>query len=402
MKRIRLFALCTLFAFTSAFLWAQEEEAKEEKAGYQFTVIKELPSTPVKNQYKSGTCWSFSGVALLETELLRMGKDTFDLSEMFIVRKSYEEKGKKYLRFHGKTNFAGGGGFSDVIMTLEEYGAIPDEVYSGLVIGEDKHVHGEMDEVLNAYVDAVLKNKNRKLSPVWMTGFNGILDAYLGEVPETFTYKGIEYTPESYAAVLGLNPEDYIELGSYTHHPFYKPFILEIPDNWMHSLVYNLPLDELMEIFDYAINNGYSVAWAADISERGFSWKDGVAIVPEDNIEDLSGTEKERWEKLTEKERNKALYSFEEPGPEKKITQEMRQEAFDNFETTDDHGMLITGIAKDQNDNKYYIVKNSWGTTDHKYDGYFYTSEPFTRYKTISIMVHKDAIPKHLRKKLGL
>lgn len=402
MKKFTIVLLALAFILSWSSIHAQEEEKKEEKKGYVFTTIKEVPSSPVKNQYRSGTCWSFSGIAMLESELLRMGKDTFDLSEMYVVRKSYEEKGDKYVRFHGKTNFSGGGGFSDVIMTLDTYGAIPEEAYSGLVIGEDNHIHGEMDAILNAHVDAVIKNRNRKLTPVWKEGYNGLLDAYLGEVPETFTYYGEEYTPESFADMLGLNPDDYVELTSYTHHPFYETFILEIPDNWMHSLVYNLPIDELMEVVDNAIEEGYSVAWASDVSEKGFSWKDGVAIVPEANTEDLTGTEKERWEKLTPEERKKALYSFEEPGPEKQITQEMRQEAFDNYETTDDHGMLITGIAEDQDGDKYYIVKNSWGTSDHIYDGYFYASKPFVEYKTMSVMVNKEAIPKGLRKKLGL
>ncbi len=401
MKKMRL-----LFAFLSLLFvangsWAQEEET-DEPEGYIFTTIEETPYTPVKNQYKSGTCWSFSGIGLLESEILRMGKDTFDLSEMFVVRKAYEAKADRYVRFHGKVNFSGGGGFSDVIMVLEEYGAIPESAYAGKVIGEEKHVHGEMDAVLKAYVEAVIKNRNKKLTPVWDEGLNGILDAYLGEVPETFEYEGTEYTPEAFADMLGLDPGNYVELTSYTHHPFYEKFILEIPDNWMHSYVYNLPLDELMEVMDNALENDYAIAWAADVSDRGFGWSKGVAIVPDENVEDLTGTEKERWEDLTAKERQKALYGFEGPRPEKEITQEMRQEAFDNYQTTDDHGMLITGIAEDQEGNKYYIVKNSWGVGEHIHAGWFYASDPFVQLKTMSIMVHKNSIPKKIRKELGI
>ena len=380
-----------------------EKDKKDEKIeAYVFTTIGEVPSTPVKNQYRSGTCWSFSGLGLIESDLLREGKDPVDLSEMFVVRNCYSDKAKKYVRFHGNLNFAGGGGFSDVIYVLDNYGIVPEEVYDGKEIGEENHVHGEMDIILKTYTDAVIKNKNKKISPVWHNGFNGILDAYLGEYPETFTYEGIEYTPKSYAESLGINPDDYVELTSYTHHPFYEAFIMEIPDNWMYNETYNLPIDELMEVFNNAIEEGYPIAWGADVSEKGFSWKNGVAIVPEEDLTDLQGTEKEKWEKLTAKEKKKSLYSFEKPVKEKEITQEMRQEAFDNYQTTDDHGMVITGMAEDQNGNLYYIVKNSWGTDNHIYDGYFYASEPFVKYKTMNIMVNKNAIPKKIRKKLDI
>ena len=404
MKMIKIILLLLAFVLGSTSIFAQDdtEDKEKEKEGYQFTIINEVAATPVKNQYKSGTCWSFSGLGLLEAELLRMGKDTFDLSDMFISRNAYEEKAKKYVRFHGKINFSGGGGFSDVIMVSEDYGIVPEEIYDGKVIGEENHIHGEMDAILRAYIDAVIKNKNKKLTPVWFEGFSGTLDVYLGEYPGKFTYNGVEYTPKSFAEMLGLNLDDYVELTSYTHHPFYEEFVLEIPDNWMYAPVYNLPLDELIEVFDYAIDNGYTIAWGADVSEKGFSWKNGVAIVPEADLEDMTGTEREKWEKLTTKKKEEMLYSFDEPGKEKEITQEMRQKAFDDYETTDDHGMLITGFAEDQNGNKYYLVKNSWGTTGNDYEGYFYASEPFVRYKTMSAMVNKNAIPKHIRKKLGL
>ena len=404
MKTIfKIFAASLMFVFLfSTIVNAQEKDTTNKDEGYKFEVVKENPATSVKNQYRSGTCWSFSGLGLIEAELLRMGKGDFDLSEMFVVRNAYADKIEKYVRFHGKLNFAGGGGFSDVFKVIKDYGIVPEETYNGKVIGEEKHIHGEMDAVFKAFADAVIKNKNRKLTPVWKKGFDGMLDAYLGDYPKTFTYEGIEYTPESFRKMLGINADDYIEITSYTHHPYYETFVMELPDNWMLSKTYNVPLDKLIEIIDYAIEEGYTMAWGADVSEKGFSWKNGVAIVPDEETTDLTGTEKEKWEKLTEKEKKKALFSFEKPVKEKVITQEMRQEGYDNYTTTDDHGMLITGIAKDQNGGKYYFVKNSWDVGDHIYKGYFYASKAFVEYKTMNIVLHKNAIPKNIRKKLGI
>lgn len=380
---------------------AQDAEKKEQK-GYVFTPVKDIPHTPVANQFRSGTCWSFSGQALLEAEILRIKGKSVDLSEMFVVRNAYSEKARKYVRLQGNLNMAAGGGFSDVMMVAANFGMMPEQAYSGLVIGEEKHVHGEMDEVFKAYTDAVIKNKNRKLTPVWHKGFEALLDTYLGAVPQNFQWEGKTYDPKSFAKEMAVKPEEYIELTSYTHHPFYQPFAIEIPDNWMWSLCYNLPMDELIQVLDNAIDRGYTVAWAADVSEKGFSWKNGLAVVPEEERADLSGTEKERWEALTPAERQKSIYSFEQVVPEKKISQQMRQETFDNYETTDDHGMIIVGTATDQKGNKFYKVKNSWGTEDHIYKGYLYASVPYVQLKTISIMVHRDAIPKALQKKLNL
>lgn len=380
---------------------AQDLDNKDQK-GYRFTQVKEIRHTPVTNQYRSGTCWSFSGQALFEAEIMRTKGKTVDLSEIFVVRHAYSEKARKYVRLHGHLNMAAGGGFSDVVMVASQHGLVPEQAYHGLMIGEDKHIHGEMDEVFKAYVEAVIKNKNRKLTPVWHQGFEALLDTYLGPLPQTFQWEGKTYDSKSFAKEMGIKPNDYVELTSYTHHPFYQPFAIEIPDNWMWSLCYNLPLDELMQVLDNALDQGYAVAWAADVSEKGFSWKNGLAVVPEEERADLSGTEKERWEALTPAERQKSIYSFEQVVPEKKITQKMRQETFDNYETTDDHGMLIVGTATDQKGNKFYKVKNSWGAEDHIYQGYLYASVPYVALKTVSIMVHKDAIPKVILKKLNL
>lgn len=399
MKKLLLSLNLLLLVFFVQSVNGQDTEPKGE--GYIFTTIKEIKATPVKNQYRSGTCWSFSGIAFLESELLRMGKPEVNLSPMYVVRNTYSEKADRFARFNGTNNFGAGGSFYDVIETTRKYGIVPDEVYPGLNYGEDKHVHGELDAVTRAYVDAIVKNPNKKLSTAWMNGFNGILDAYLGTNPTNFTYNGKGYTPVSYLQSLGLNLDDYVFVTSFSHHPFYSRFVLELPDNWAHGEVYNVPLNDLEKIFDYAIDNGYPVAWASDVSDKGFSWSKGVAIVPDVNIEEMSGSDKERWTQLSQKDKDAKLYSFEKPGKETKITQELRQEAFDNFQTTDDHGMLLVGKAKDQEGNIYFKVKNSWGT-DNIYNGYFYASKPFVLYKTTSIMVHKNAIPKEILTKLGI
>jgi bleomycin hydrolase len=398
----KLTTILTLLGFLfSASAFAQEDEKSEVPEGYIFTNTIELDASPVENQYRSSTCWSFSALSFFESELMRMGKGDYDLSEMFIVHHNYADKAKKYVRMHGSLELAGGGAFHDVTDIFKEYGIVPDQIYSGKNIGEENHIHSEMDNVIKAYVDAVVENKNRKLSPAWFEGLEGILNAYLGEIPEEFEYEGKTYTPKSFAASLGLNMDDYVELSSFMHHPFYEAFILEVPDNWRWGTIYNLPVDEMGAVIDYALNKGYTVAWGTDMSEKGFSWKNGLAIVPDYNVVDLSGTEKEKWEKLTKAEKEASLYKFDVPGVEKEITQEMRQKVFDNYSMTDDHGMHITGMAEDQKGNKYYIVKNSWGEGG-KYDGYLYASEPFVLLNTIDIMVHKDALPDKIRRKLNL
>jgi bleomycin hydrolase len=385
------------------FITIQCVQSQEKTEGYIFKEIKRLPATSVKDQHRSGTCWSFSTLSFIESEMMRMGKkDIPDLSEMFTVRQCYSDKAERYVRMHSSLNFGGGGAFHDLMYVYKKYGFVPEEVFSGLQIGEKKHIHGEMDDILKSYTDGVIKNSNKKLSPVWHKGFDLLLDTYLGAYPEKFSYKGKEYTPRTFAdQLVGINPDDYIELTSYTHHPFYSTFILEVPDNWLWGQLYNLPIDELMQTIDNALNSGYTVAWAADVSEPGFSYTNGIAVVSATIQEDLSNTEQSKWETMDKKAQDEFLNNLKQPGKEKVITQEMRQTDFDNYTTTDDHGMHIVGIANDQKGTKYYIVKNSWDT-GNKYQGYFYASEAFVRFKTMDIMIHKDALPKEIRKKLGL
>lgn len=374
--------------------------AQETATAYTFTVVKENPVTSIKNQFNTGTCWSFSGVGFLESELLRMNKGEHDLSEMYIVRKNYEDKAVKYARLHGNLNFSPGGSFADVVETIDDYGILPDSIYKGLHYGTDSHDHGEMDKVLKGYMKSLVENNT--LTTAWFNGFKGILDAYLGEVPQTFIYEGKRYTPQSFAALLGLKSDDYVSLTSFTHHPFYSKFPIEIPDNWRWADSYNLPLDEMIAVIDNAIMNGYTVAWASDVSEPGFS-RLGIAIVPDENAPENAGSDQAKWLDLSPREKNNFVREKigREILKEKTITQEMRQQDFDNFKTTDDHGMQIYGIANDQNGNKYYMVKNSWGMTG-PYNGIWYASEAYVRYKTTSIVVNKKALPPAIVKKIGL
>lgn len=370
-----------------------------DSTGFKFTDVKIIKTTPVKDQNKSGTCWSFSGTSLLEDEVIRKGGPELDLSEMFTVRQAYIDKAKKYIRMGGKINFAQGGGFADVQSVLRDYGVVPEEVYSGLNYGEKKHSHYEMADAMQGYLDGILKNGNKHLSTAWLPGFIGILDAYLGKVPEEFTYNGKKYTPKSFAKAMGLDADEFISVTSFNHHPFYQPFALEIPDNWRWETSMNVPLDEFKAIADYALDNGYTIAWAADVSEPGFKWRYGYALLPEEKSQaDMNGTELSRWVQLSDADREKAAYDIKGPVKERTITQESRQEDFDNQKTTDDHGMTIVGYATDQEGNRYYKVKNSWDT-NQLYGGYFYVSEPYFLDKTISMMIHKNAIPKSISKK---
>ena len=369
---------------------------------FVFTDIITLPTTSVKDQNKSGTCWCFAGTSFFENEIRRLGGDSLDLSEMFTVRHCYADKADRFVRMYGQMNFAPGGSLLDVPYVWKHYGAVPEEVYRGLEYGEDKHVHGELDAVLDAYVKAVARKPTKKVSTAWKKGVDGVLDAYFGELPATFEYKGKTYTPQSYAASLPIKLDDYVALTSFTHHPFYEQFVFEVPDNWLWGQYWNLPLDEFKAVVDKALENGFSLVWAADVSEGGFKWTDGVALMPKGKSEgDMDGTELARWVKLSDKERANSRYDFKAPVEEIEVTQELRQQMFDNQETTDDHGMEIVGVAKDQKGNRYYKVKNSWDT-NQVYDGFFYVSEPYFKAKTVNILVHRDAIPKAIAKKLGL
>ena len=389
------FIIC-LIGFISIPIFAQNDAVKADT--FQFTTIKALPITPVKNQSSTGTCWSFSGIGLIEAELLRMGKGEFNLSEMFVVSKNYSDKAQKYVRMHGETNFAGGGSFDDVLDCIKYYGIVPTQAQPGLNYGETLHRHGELDQLLSAYVNAIIKNPNRKLSSAWFNGFNGILSAYLGDCPETFIYDGKKYTPQSFVKFLGINRDDYVSITSFTHHPFYTSFPIEIPDNWRWSYSYNVPLNEMMQIIDNALDKGYTVAWASDVSERGFTRK-GIAVIPDIEAIESAGSDQAQWLGINTAPTEK--FNIIRPLPEKTITQELRQKAFDNYETTDDHGMLMYGIAQDQNGSKYYMIKNSWGT-DNTYKGTWYISTPFVQYKTLSIVVHKDVLSKDLKNKLNI
>lgn len=389
MKRIVLSAIVGLCAWTASAQSPQEE-------GFLFTTVKENPITSIKNQNRSSTCWSFSALSFFESELLRKGKGEYDLAEMFVVHHTMTDRAERYVRLHGDNSFSPGGSFYDAIYCLKYYGLVPQEAMNGIMYGDTLPVHAELDAVASGYVNAIAKGKLRKLSPVWKKGLSAIYDTYLGECPDNFTYQGKEYTPHTFAQSLELNPDDYVSLTSFTHHPFYTEFAIEIQDNWRNALSYNLPIDEFMTVIDHAVSKGFTVAWASDVSEIGFS-RDGIAVLPDMERTDLSGSDMARWTGLTADDKRKEATS--KPGPEKEVNQEMRQVAFDNWETTDDHGMLIYGVAKDQYGKEYYMVKNSWGTKN-KYKGTWYASKAFVKYKTMNVVLHKDALPKEIAKKI--
>ena len=402
--RLQLILTVIITVFSGSVLLAGNEVKKDSvKSAYSFKDEITLPTTPVKDQYRSGTCWAFSTLSFLESEMLRLGKPEVNLSEMFVVWHAYSEKAWKDVRMHGHLNFSEGGEFHDVINMISKYGIVPEEVYNGLDYGETKPVHAEMEKVLEQSVGAVIDNPNGKLSTSWHEAVDDILDSYLGKLPQEFNYEGKSYSPLGFAKdFVGLNMDDYVEITSFTHHPFYSKFILEIPDNWSWGEAYNVPIDELEEIIDYSLNNGYTVVWAADVSEKGFeTTKKGVAVLPALPAENMTDAEIAKWDSLPAKEKESELYQLNTIVPELNVTQEMRQVAFDNYQTTDDHGLHIIGTAKDQEGKTFYKVKNSWGDYN-QYDGYFYASKPYVRYKTMSIMVNKNAIPQSIREKLGL
>ncbi len=387
----RIIISCLLALVSYFSLQAQAPTTNKKNSEYKFTVTKSIDATAVPNQGRTGTCWSFSTLSFFESEIMRVKKiKDVKLSAMFAVRKTYSVKADLYVRMHGSAQFAEGGEPSDVIYCWKNFGMVPQEVYNNGFNAKESYPynHKEMDSTLSAEVKKVVDPKNQTIEPaIWKANIESILDKYLGKAPEKFTYQGKEYTPKTYAAELGLNPDDYVALTSFTHHPFYQPFILEVPDNWAWKEYTNVPLTEMMKTIDNAIANGYGVAWAADVTEPFFRFKDGLALVPDN------------WNAKSEEEKN---ICFTKPCKQQIITPEMRQKGFDNYETIDDHGMHIIGTANDQSGNKYYLIKNSWGTTRNECDGYFYASPEYLMLKTISITIHKKAVPVELGKKIGI
>lgn len=403
------FLAATALAFAvPCFANAQEAEEAAKPEGWIFSNEVKLPITSVKNQNAAGTCWCYSTLAFVESELLRMGKPEYDFSEMFIVWNTYMDRAQATVRTHGDISFSQGGSFYDVLYGIKNYGLIPDtEMPAGVKHGDVLSDFSEFTSVCNPFVEGITKNKRLQTSPegtpLWRNALAGILDAYIGERPETFVYEGKEYTPKSFAESTGFNPDDYVNLASFSHHPFYDKFVIEVQDNWRWGTAYNLPIDELMEVMNYAIDNGYTIAWGSDVSERGWLRGEnaGIAVLPdlEAKTNNDAGTDMARWIGLSAQDRAKEALS--QPTPQRWVSQEDRQLAYDNYETTDDHGMLIYGKAQDQLGNNYFIVKNSWGDYG-KFEGSLYASEAFVRYKTLNIVVHKDALPKHIKKALGI
>jgi bleomycin hydrolase len=378
-------------------------QAKAEKSlidsVYQIKDTKILPATSVKDQNKSGTCWSFSAISFLESELLRKGKGEYDLSDMYPVYDCFLRKADKYVRLHGKCAFPFGGASSDVFDVLRYSGLAPESVFDGLNYDKDKHDHNEMNRALKAYLDAVVGGK--EITTVWKKAYTAILNTYLGEAPKQFTENGKTYTPQSYAKALGLNADDYVVLTSFTHYPFYTQYEKDVPDNWNRGMVYNIPLDEITQIAQSSIDKGYTFVWGGDVSEQGFSWKNGIAIIADEENEDVKGSDRDKWESMNDRERKDAAYKFKQIVPERVITQEIRQKGYDTWTSTDDHGMHIIGTAQDKNGTFYFKVKNSWNTSNPQH-GYLYMSIPFFKEKMLDITVHKDVIPADIKAKLGI
>lgn len=400
MKKTIVLALLAVFAMSASAV--TQDNKKENPNKPVFTVVKENPITSIKNQNRSGTCWDYSTLSFFESEILKATGKTYDLCESFVANKTYMDRAIQVVRFHGDCEFAQGGSAYDVLHCLQNYGICPENAmpFPGSLYGDSLNNFNEFFSILTPYVMAIAKSTSKKLTPAWRNGFQGVLDAYLGKCPENFVYQGKTYTPKTFAASLGLNWNDYVTFTSYTHHPFWTQFAVEVQDNWRFPLSWNVPIEELSKIIDNAIMNGYTVAWGGDVSEDGFT-RDGLAYMYDTKkLESMEGSDMARWLKLSKAEKKNIVDSLGVNAPEIKPTQKQRQERFDNWELTDDHGMLIYGIAKDQNGKEYYMVKNSWGETG-EYKGIWYMTKAFIVANTMDFMINKNAVPKDIRKKCG-
>ncbi|MFY0481765.1 aminopeptidase C [Flavobacterium sp. PLA-1-15] len=391
---IRPFVLAATFLAGSLTVNAQDNlvnalkvnASENSKASFKFTDVINLENTSIKNQGSSGTCWSYCANSFIESEMARMGKKPIEISQIYSARNTYIEKGKMYVRMHGATTLGDGGALHDVMNMYKKYGAVPQSVYTGLNYGTEKNKFAEMGALIEGVLQAVVKNPNGELTPNWERAYTAVIDSYLGQAPKSFDYNGKKYTPESFAKeVIGINPDDYVEISSFEEYPYYTKNVLLVPDNWSLDQAYNVKMNELTDIIDNGLKKGYTVAWAGDVSEKTFSWKNGVAFVADKKFDEMTAEEKADL--------------FNGPKKELTVTPEMRQQAFDNYTTTDDHGMHIVGLSKDQNGKEYYIVKNSWGESND-YKGYLYMTKEFVKYKTTAIMVHKGAIPSAIATKL--
>ena len=398
MKKILALSFAALIA-TGANAAEPKDSEKSNKP--VFTTIKANPITSIKDQNRSGTCWAYSTLSFLESEILKNSGKTYDLCETFVVSHTYMDRAVKTVRMHGDVSFSQGGSAYDPIYCLQNYGICPEEAMAlpGTPIGDSLNNYNEFFTVMTPYVEALAKSSAKKLTPAWKKGLQGIIDAYIGEKPTEFEYEGKKYTPKTFTESLGLNLDDYVSITSYTHHPFWKPFVVEVQDNWRWHQSYNVPIEELTRIIDNAIMEGYTIMWGGDVSEDGFTRK-GLGIAYDAKlVQNLSGSDAARWLRLPATKKSEKYDSLGVNAPELVPTQEMRQEAYDNWETTDDHGMHIYGIAKDQNGREYYMVKNSWGEYGD-YKGTWYMTKAFVTYKLMDMMLNKNALPKDIRKKL--
>jgi aminopeptidase C len=401
MRKVLMAALLVVAAM-SANAKGEKDSVKNANKPV-FTVVKANPITSIKDQNRSGTCWAYSTLSFFESELLKSKGKTYDLSEMFVANKTYMDRATMAVRMHGDVSFSQGGSCFDPLYCIENYGIVPENAMAlpGSLYGDTLANFNEFFSVLTPYVEAIAKGKQEKLTPAWKNGLQGILDSYLGKCPEKFVYEGKTYTPKSFAASLGIKESDYVSFTSYTHHPMWSQFAVEVQDNWRNPLSYNVPMDEMMKIIDNAIMNGYTVAWGRDVSEDGFTRQGLAYAIDTKKTESMQGSDMARWLKLSAAKKRNLIDSLGCTVPEIVPTQKMRQERYDNWELTDDHGMLIYGIAKDQNGKEYYMVKNSWGESGD-YKGIWYMTKTFIAANTMDYTINKNAIPKDIRKKLGL